>query len=284
MNPITIFNNANKEIEKLNGLEKEHDKVCDKKINDIYWKYYDLKRELDKKESAEKEVVEKEKEAYKNKIDSEKEPHIDITRDFKHTCKLFGVLLSERRLEFKDNFDRDEMNIIDMVADDEYKKIWVYAARSHKPKNKWSLVIRMKSVFGWKFNDEFGDTDRNLKDLPTEEELKVWYEKNKNNLRWKWGNTTKYLSDYLERHTCLEKDYEKAKELWKSKVWQRAFWLHEKDYYKNNVSRGTDTDEYRDICLLLDTSKINLPLLVGQMKSDEGKKEFERRLKEKGSW
>jgi len=277
----TSYFDTVKQIEKLNHLVDEYNEKCRKEINEIHWKYEDLKRDLDKKSQKKMAVVKERQESYKKEIASEIEPYAKITRDTEKIYGLFEVLLDyNHNVDFKDTYDRKSPCIIDTVADDDYKKVWIYIIGNDKPKNCFSLNLRMKSVFQrmreW---EEFRIDSKNLKDLPTEKELEIWYEKNKNNLRWKWGSETIYLPDVLKEHTSLEQEYEKARELWKSKEWQRAYWLYKKWYYENCYSRGTEKDEYKDIVLLLKTSDKNLPLLIGQIKSDRGKQEFERRLK-----
>lgn len=279
MNRIAEYNDAKKQVKKLNALKDSHDKQCGAEIREIDWKYRDLKRDLDEKCMKETGVVEKRKEEYKNKIKSQLKPYYEIINDTETTYKLFEVLISDNSdMDFEYRFDRESPVIIDTPVDTQYLKVWVYIMGNNKPKNCFSLKIRVKSMFQWQF-EEFRIDSRNIKDLPTEKELELWYEKNKNNLRWKWGVSFVYLPDILEAHADLEQKFEKARELWKQKSWQRAFWLHKKDYYENHYTSGTDTDEYKDICLLLKTAWINLPLLVGQIKSDMGKKELERRMK-----
>jgi hypothetical protein len=291
MNNTLDYFDALKQINTLQSAKESYTKKCSTESDEIYWKYDDLKRELIKKCNEEKAVVEKKKETFEKENNSKSEPYRQIVRNTKDMFKLFEILLSEpSEIVFENWGDRDPVNIIHIPVDNGYIKVYIYITPNKKPKNRFSLHLRIKSIFRFKF-EEF-NINNVLKALPTEKELRTWYERNKNELKWKYpcepppGIGLKWesgLSDTLTSHTCLEQKYEETKTLWKDKKWQRAYWLHKKDYYENHYSNGVDTDEYHDICLLLETEKkTDLPLLIGQIKSSIGLKELERRFKEKG--
>ena len=280
MNSIAEYKKAQEQAKLLEDLERQHSRECAKESDKIFWKYNDLKYELDKKCQNEKKIIEEKKQDFINKNQLELKPYHQIISDTEDIYKLFEIIISNgSEINFEERFDRGTPVIIDTPVDDKYKKVWIYIIGNKKPKNCFSLMLRMKSFFQYEYSD-FKIYGKTLKNLPTEEELKVWYQKNRNNLRWKWGTETKYLADILEKHVCLEAKFDKeAKELWKNKEWQRAYWLYKKEYYENHYSHGTETDEYHDICILLKTSLIDSPLLIGRLKSDMGKRELKRRLR-----
>jgi len=279
---------SKKEVERLSALRNEHIKDCDSRANKIEWKYRDLIRELEYKSSNERGVIEKEKEDYKNKIDTQRTPHYEVIKYTEKVFKHINIMISNDEPEpIKETSSRyidEDPIIIDVIADDNYKKVYAYITKNNNPKNKYSLFIKRHSIFSRydKFTEVSGDNGL-LKELPTLKELQTWYEDNKNqnkDFKWKWGSHYYTLKDYLEAHARIEQEHEKIKSLWKERRWQRAYWLHQKYYYEKHYSHGTTTDMYKDVLLLLDTAYEDTALLVGQMKSDIGKAELERRLKE----
>lgn len=301
-NLITQYKEALKERDRLSNLKVEHDTQCTTEVNKIHWKYNDKKRELDIRCNKEKAVVEKRKNKYAEKIDTQIKPFVDTIIFVKNIFEYFELFLNNRELEVpyklfnkEDSWSKENVTeVVDIIGHDQYKRVWIYIVPSKKPKNKYSLRMKRKSIFNSvkrsgdvsilkglpdieQLNKWYGDVSI-LKDLPDIEQLKKWYEKNKNDIKCKWGSHHFHLNEYLNTHANIEKEYEECKELWKEKKWQRAYWLDKKECYETQYSGGKYTDEYHDILLILKTSHENTPLLMGQMKSDLGKKELERRL------
>jgi hypothetical protein len=279
---------SRKEVKKLSNLREEHGKKCDDKKYKIEWHYRDQIRELERKSSNEQNVIEKEKEDYKNKIDVQRTPHYEIIKFTEKVFKHIDIILSndepEPIKEIRFRYMNEDPIILEVIADDNYKKVYAYITKNSKPKNKYSLFIKRHSIFSRydKFKEVSGDNGL-LKELPTLKELQTWYENMKNkgsDFKWKWGSHAFSLKEYLEAHARLEQEHEEVKSLWKQRQWQRAYWLYQKYYYKHYYSNGTSTDMYHDVVLLLETPYEDTALLINRMKSDIGKAEFKRRLKE----
>ncbi len=163
------------------------------------------------------------------------------------------------------NYISDKRKIVisplEVLADDKYKKVAVYIVPNDKPKNKFTLIIRGKSIFayydifqlrihsyGWigGIQDDRCNVEMNLKSLPTEKELSVWFGKNKQN----------FLKDFFTKHKQLESEYEKAIDLYKnSRAWRVFYWEGRKDYYENHYLHGTETEEYKEVLKELKKAK-----------------------------
>jgi len=139
--------------------------------------------------------------------------------------KLEGVIFKVRRiieflkiektdLNFRaysyNGYEREKnfLKPIDTISDD-FKKIQVFIYGNGKPKNKFALCVVGMTIFNKDFlelpksylsinkEDGYFNIEKWIKDLPTEKELKIYYEKNKD----------KILKDFLEEHKKIEKEY-----------------------------------------------------------------------------
>lgn len=282
---------ALKEIERINAIESEYKKNHDKKNHDIWCKYFDLKRELDEKERKEKEAVEKDHQKFMSKIYQEKAPYHQILEDSEEIFNLIELHINnttakelEHEFYTNHNYFREKVHVdpIGIIRNDDYLRIGIYILENKKPTNKYSLTIYINSIFGF-LNENNYNQEITLRDAPTIKELQQWYEKNKSNLKWKRYREPISLNDYIEKHIQKEQKYAHAIELYKQREWKWAYLKYRKWYYEHHVSRGSTCDEYKEILELMKifhTEKENLPLLINEIKSEDGLKELERRLKE----
>lgn len=286
------YDHALEELRKINVSKSEHEKIIKDKNHVIWCKYFDLKRELEEKERKEKNIVEKEEAEFKEKIDREKAPHLQIMNDTEEIFKFIDLYIKntkakelEHEFYTRHNYHRELAHVdpIDIIRDDDYLRIGIYILENEKPKNKYSLEIHIRSIFYSLRQSSDYNNEITLKDAPTQKELHSWYEKNKNDLKWKRYKEIIHLGDFIKEHLQKEQRYAEAIELYKQREWKWAHLKYQKFYYEHHVSNGTNCDEYKEILELMKlfrTAKENLPLLVSEIKSEKGLKELERRLKE----
>lgn len=272
---MELIKNYKKALQELKVLEKEGDKereIHEKKAREIYNKYYELKDKLETRERKEKNAEEEKFNKIKENIEKRTKPFIETRGNVLEILSLIKVFRKNYNTHFevytsdkdeKGNYISDKRKIVlnpfEILEDDEFKKIAVYLVENGKPVNKFSLIIRGRSIFGYsdEFNkfrygsyitgthDEGCNIEKTLKDLPTEEGLKTWYSKNKENL----------LKDFKELQKQIEEKYKEAIELYKSKGWKILFLENEKDYYENHYCGGTETKEYKQVIKELKTLK-----------------------------
>ena len=183
-----------------------------------------------------------------------------------------------------DNYEKRKIfySPIDTLAQDQYKNIQVFIVRNKKPINKYTLTVQGRSLFYNRLDhilpernsyiqgiDENTNIRQTLKEAPTVEALQKWYDKNKAGL----------LKDFLVEHAKLEMLYEEAKALYKRPEWKA---LYVELWRDNHANRNEDEyNDYTAISTILFRNPKDLVLLVGQLKTEEGKKMLEHFLKEK---
>ena len=170
---------------------------------------------------------------------------------------------------------------IDTIAQDQYKNIQVFIVRTTKPTKKYALTIQGNSIFKDekltdilpRRNEYINGLHENtnirliLKEAPTVEVLQKWYDKNKAGL----------LKDFFIKHADLEVQYETAKALYKSVEWKILYI----ENLRNEHNRSDDEhSDYTNIINILSTNPKDLALLVGRLKTEDGKKLLEHLLKE----
>ena len=286
---ITPYFQALKKIKAVHTQISEEEKITDEKINLHSNQYYDLisklkckVRDLEYKRDSNKESLNTSLKNHIQKIRASNQSYYDTIKQAEKIFKLMGLFVNKINRDDSDYSRRSGYNNpCHVYADDLYKKISVHIAQTRKPKNKYSLVLSVQSVFKRPFEDLFHwSPDHILRDGATKESLLAWYEKNKNTILVPIKRTEhKPIAEFLKDHEALEKEYEQAKTLYEtSKEWKLAYWKDQKEYYENQVSSGTSTEEYTGI---LETIKIiqapdNL-LATLLPKSDLAKEEFTKR-------
>ena len=200
----------------------------------------------------------------KAKIDLRAEPSRAVVKKTEDILNFIYVSLNLPEI------DLQEEGTIEIIADDEYKKIGIFILQNKKPVNKFFLIIKGESIFQYTFSET--RSERTLKDASSEEFLLELWKKNKNNI----------LDHYLKHHADLEEKYREALILYRHKDWKLAYLMHRKDYYENDYSQGTETEMYKGAleCIkILKTEQKNLPLLLGEIVTPDGLKEITSRLK-----
>lgn len=277
-----IYNNALKEIQKCNNKISEFSEKCETEKKDTENKYWDLIwelkqkiRNLERERDKKKENIENKKTTCESNLLKQYHSSQEIVD---YTEKLFDMMdISDN--EFKETIPEEP---VDVIADDNYKKMYVVIGHSKKPVNCFSLILYVKKIFREKMISTITwPWEIILKEAPSEKILLEWYQKNKSNLKWKRRKKTIYLSDVLSEFSKLERMYEQAKELYKQKQWRLAYLYHEKYYYEKYVTSGSDLKEYKAVLeriKILKTKIRDLPLLIADIKTDKGKKEFSEKL------
>lgn len=276
------YKNAEVELKKFRQIERSEELKEEKIQQEIYSKYQEKKwaleekiREIEKRSEKQKGVVENKFKKVKAGIDLKAKPYRNIITETEDIFKLIDVYIDGNK----------ELSIvegaIEMIADDEYKKIGLYILQNRKPVNKYSLVLQGKSLFQYQFDltsKRDYQTIRDsylLKDAPSKEILLSWWGKNRDSI----------IVPFLKRHAELEEKYGEAISLYGFKKWKMAYLMHQKYYYENHYSHGTDTEMYKGVleCMkILKTKQKDLPLLIEEIVTPNGLKELESRLKSGG--
>ncbi|HEY0090247.1 MAG TPA: hypothetical protein VGB37_15470, partial [Candidatus Lokiarchaeia archaeon] len=138
---------------------------------------------------------------------------------------------------------------IDILKETEFLKIFVYITGNRKPKNSFSLiavgnsyfnekVIKIPYSYGVEAHIDEANIRTGIKDFETEEQLKNYLNKNKSRI----------LKEFIENHSKIEERYKLVmKEVENKKEWEIAYLENEKEYYEKCVSRGNETDEYKEV-------------------------------------
>ena len=298
------YRNAIKEIRRLNDAIEKKAKERDLKEHHLKYDVYRPKIiALEKELSEETNKVATEFEAFKEKQEQEIAPNQKVIQGTKDILSLIETSFNLRHLSVelyayqdKDdqgNYYRDANNNyerrqifytpIDTIAQDQYKNIQVFIVKTKKPTNKYALTIQGQSIFKDekltdilpRRNEYINGLNENtnirfvLKKAPSVEVLQEWYDKNK---------TRDLLKDFFIKHANLELEYEAARALFKSPEWKILYIENLRD-----VQTHHGDDEYEDYTALIRTLPENpkdMALLVGHMKTEDGRKMLERFLKE----
>lgn len=147
--------------------------------------------------------------------------------------------------------EKNYLKPLAIILNDEFKNIQVFIYENDKPKNKFSLcvvgmtifntdILEIPKSYGLHINKENGyfNIEKGIKDLPTKEELKIYYEKNKD----------KILNDFLEEHKKAEEEYKEVLNNYiNKKDWVKLYLESRLYYYENCYSHGKETEEYKKI-------------------------------------
>lgn len=256
---ITIreYKNALSELMALNVEYGQQKNITEREQKDVRDKYWELKRKIDDRKyklelQEEKRIrnIDVKFSKYEYAINIKKQPYNDICNGVEDIFKMFDILISENvePTVFNDILVKGKcLEVLEVLYDDKYKRVYVYIEKNDKPKNNLTLAIKGKSFFGYHFDKvNIGTVD--IRYASTVIELTQWFRKNKDNLKWQWGwKHNVYLADIMERQSYLEKLYGDIQELWEKKGWRRVYWNYKKDYYENHYFRGTETEEYKNV-------------------------------------
>lgn len=256
---ITDYKNALGQLEKFRAESSKETDKHNELGHKIYDKYNGLKRHLEGQENLERDLIDKKTEEAQKQISEKSKPYAEIKLQIERSLGLIEAFKDKNNTTFEVYIysDKDEagnyisdkrkiiLNPIEVLRDDNFKKIAVYIVRNGKPKNKYSLVIVGKSIFGEGFGlkrlfcyglaiHETGCSLLwNIRDRPTIEELKEWYSNNNNKLN--------PLNEYLTKHREIEAEYKEAIKLYELKEWKILYLENQKDYYEK------ETEEYKEV-------------------------------------
>lgn len=255
---IKEYKNALSQLKTLNKQQKQQEVIIEGEKKAVEDKYWELERKL--REKRDKLASNKHKEVngmdskllkYENKMSVKKQIYNDVCNNVEDIFKMFDILISENKEPTVfDEFPSKEgkcLGLLKVLHDDKYKRVFVYLESNNKPKNNVTLKIKIESLFRYHF-DAVNISTMEIRYASTVDELTEWFQRNENDLRWKWGwQEIIYFTNIMEEQFCLEKLYGDVQELWGKKGWRRVYWNYKKDYYENCYSSGTETEEYRDV-------------------------------------
>lgn len=259
MDILKDYENSKKNIEVISSKVLNIELLV-KNIEDSYdQKISALKQEARLKVEAAKTQQNKKLEI----LNSEKEQNNAVLQKVQRILKVMDIIKENPTVTTPEVYyytDRDEFgnyisnkrkiytHPIKILRKDLYSIFNLYIVPNRKPKNKYSLIIRGYTIFGdligrmhWGYTPRINETSCNfyttVKDAPTEKYLVSYAENNISKIK---GTIPDTIDDLIL-------DYEEAKELLKDIRWQIKYLEHKKYYYENHYSRGTETEEYKEI-------------------------------------
>jgi len=235
---LELLKQARENERRIKFLEKQienSERIYLNKKRKIERRCANLREKLIRQEEREKKPLKNERDKIKTKLIEEIESLYIIIPKRDRILKFFKIV------EYKE-FIKDNPRglIIDTIRDDKYCKIVVNIDTNGKPKNEYSLYLVGYSLFNEDFGKEFNRFPRyskNLLDKPTEEELKGYWNRNKE----------KIIKSINEEINKLIIEYEEAEKLYEIKEWKIAYLENKLNYYTNHYSHGEETQGYKDI-------------------------------------
>lgn len=142
---------------------------------------------------------------------------------------------------------------IGTVYEDSCSIVQAFIVPNKKPINKFSLVLRGNTIFGYGrdyrrllslrggyisgVHEEKCNIIISVKDAATEKELLQYFEK-----------STKRINNMVPKElTELAQKYQEASKLLKDPEWLKAYLEDQAEYYEKHYSRGEETPEYKEI-------------------------------------
>jgi hypothetical protein len=222
----------------------------DKKDREISNRYWELERKLGDKKEAELQAVNKDFLTYQEKQEKEIKDLREIVNRVNRILEFKHLTKKTLDLSFSVENGRDKsLELIDQIKTP-YMTVNVYIYENDKPKNKYTLavlgysffannddLINLPKCYGLGLMDLSANIRFAIKDNSSINELKTYYLKQKE----------KILGDLLKKHAYVEKEYNAVLKNYNTPEWELLYWEHQKDYYKNHYSRGTETKEYKQV-------------------------------------
>lgn len=234
-----IFDAEEVNLKSLKNQKWEQSKIFMDKINKLESEKYELEQNFDNQmkalETDNKELV---------------KPLQDICSQYERVMEFIRIKKETGILpELVANNRGKEIILLDKPFTNEYINVYAYVYENRKPKNKYSLALCAVSIFtsemlGYRwgsiqpyFECHTGNVfEFDVKDAPTKNELIEFYNK-------KGGNSLWNLAKFEE----VVKEYENVLTECNTTEWEREYLLHQKYYYENNYSGGTETPEYKAV-------------------------------------
>jgi hypothetical protein len=278
-NLITQFHTAGKTLNKLSQDEAKIKNDSDKQIRDINSDYRDKIYALEIERNGKTEAIETQRNTQINTIEEQSKLSAEIIKRVEQLFKFMHLSIEGFDVPtpdvhyYNNSMDASNKRVqvypIATLREDKYNKIYLYILPNKKPTNKFTLKIEGYSPLG---NERNWHGERDVKNAPTQEALIEYAKKNIDKIR-------ATLPSNLDE---LAIEYETAVELLKDKNWWILYLENRKNYYVSHYSGGTTTPEYKDLCAIYNQYKKNpkdMVLLVGQLKSEEGRQILEILLK-----
>jgi hypothetical protein len=273
---IKEANFSKKQIEVLNKKEEKVNKDINEKItqlqNERNEKVYAIEDEYRDKINC-LETTQREEQSL---IKIEREKLYSVVKKLDRIFRLKEVVDNNNNKNLNiglKNFEGRDVFIHDLNTriKNQYIEINFYIRGTKKPTNKFALVMIGNSIFNNELINfprdymvtsgvsvECGE-DKNHEDLavvikeaPTAELLKEWFDKRSSNLECFWDEEK--LSEYKK----LVEDYEWVKSNCDTDEWHKAYLEWKKEYYETNYSRYNEEKEYKKICKKLNDMTGNI--------------------------
>lgn len=273
---IKEIREAEGELKTINEAQDEFDKNSQEERRELNEKYYKLEEELSNKKLEEHSKIDKFRGEINEKYEANKENSIQILREHKEIINILKINQETRYYSIREPLvyrmdyiysptgfitSRDKVKkfyqILKVLVDDDFKKIYLYITQNGKPKNKFSLIsvgntklnskmLEIPYSYGIEVSVDKANIISLVKDFETEDKAKEYLKRNKKRI----------LKDFLEKHTEQEEYFKSVvEELEDSKEWKIEILETDKRYYERCVSNGTEEPKYKEICKRLEELK-----------------------------
>jgi len=211
---VSAYRESEKQISSISRESDEFKEKKEKEIQDVKEVYGPKIRALEGKQHE--KITDIHVEILSKKLES-KEKINELYKNIEKVERILSFLKPTHRTAEWVDFDEDKVKAyrdchiekIGTFYRDECIKIVAYISENGKPKNKYTLAIvgrigfRHEEIEGWKscgvhiHTDGFFDVEISITDRSTIEEIKAYYEKNKE----------KILKPQLEQYQEIKKEY-----------------------------------------------------------------------------
>lgn len=265
MKILDNFKRATLETKRLSILRDEELERLKKEHNKVHYGFQDQIRKIQSEQNEAQRKYENTVEKVKSTASEEQQPHWDTIKNMEVLFKLSQV--------YKEGNYKPEApeETLETLYNDEFKSCHISIGSNRKPKNKYTLYVECDSKFRWTFYETRKDWE--IKCAPKEEDLEKYWEKNREKILKQIENK------WLKAQLSYEKKYKQVVKLFETEEWQKAYLDYLKDYYENQVTQ--DANDYKAVMEQLkvfDTNKEDLPLLIGEIVTEEGQKFLTERL------
>lgn len=263
-NLISKYKEAQEQLSILYEKRREQIQESIKKTTDIEYSYRDKIHDLEREKRDKIYAVENSLEKFKEKINKKILPYSDIANKVKHIVSLIDCDVTPHDVEvfYYSSYDKNGKYIgqknkiyvspIKNIFKDEFNTISLFIVPNGNSVNKYSLVIRgntpfrdyLKENIGYGYinyvNESYSSIRITVKTAEEEQTL-IDYANRPQNLK---RILNKIPIDKLKK---LSEEYKEAKKLFEQKEWKILYLKDRKYYYENHYSRGTETDEYKEV-------------------------------------